>query len=478
MTTTIAAPPQGNDDIFQLRLDSARSSLSNLQTVQSIIQVRADEVRALRSRLSDDGNELVKTLDLLKADMNRLHSLASESPPRSLALHHVIQDAEAVINQLNVQIETVRELATKIFCLRLDPTTLEQSQRDFGSKVREGTEDINKLKLEVFKGGEKPWATLRQLGGVWIEYLDYLVGLCLRYEGLDSAVCAIGDALIDELKQSIAGLAALAVPGRESGVSLCPNLVFLRFPEWTIWALPLASHDLWHIATNQLAYQYRFQYFVAGRLDPTTLQLREEDALVEECLADTFAVYNMGPAYACAALLLALDPLSAPDRQRAQVILAALASTSAMDTTNPYEQIHTDLSRLWKRALTHAGQNEGALQPQLASWTEALLEFFSTQQPWLEKRNPRFPSETWTSVRRDWVDALLEGKVVSDTRARSLRLALNAAWHARLERPNRDFSLIASTCAALCAAIMRAREDGTVPPIAPARDLRPPQGRI
>jgi hypothetical protein len=203
-------------DILQLRLESATWNLENLAGVLRHIQARADAVRELQKQLSEDRNQISETLATLESYLKRLGELASAENPKSGPLRREVENAVEEFQALQTHIADARLRATSIFSLQLDPISLNQSEKEFTAKIESSRVQVGELNLAASENGAASWTRLKDLGSVWVEYLDYLGGLCLRYEGLDSAICEIGDALIQELKRSAGELAALAVPGRES----------------------------------------------------------------------------------------------------------------------------------------------------------------------------------------------------------------------------------------------------------------------
>src|SRR5262249_16861778 len=156
------------------------------------------------------------------------------------------------------------------------------------------------------------------------------------------------------------------------------RIIRLRFPEWRIWDLPLAAHELGHVVIGEnleseekpenadqriLTPFIQRQRASLVRQDPGFKQMSMKrrsgvqqaaqwaESRIHEFLADAFATYTMGPAYACSAILLRLHPLidakdgRPSDAQRAHVILSMLKwmNDKAPITDPPYISI---ISRL------------------------------------------------------------------------------------------------------------------------------------
>ena len=191
------------------------------------------------------------------------------------------------------------------------------------------------------------------------------------------------------------------------------NLLRLRFPEWSIWSLPLIAHEYGHVVVADLnrleaglgefllnqrdciialvpEYQdlVRIRGLAAGALQVTStaappdqdlidcrrayLQVLEEklaahktrveqDAgdLIDELFVDSFGTYVLGPAYACAAVFTRLNPIlpgapsSHSDHDRAEVIIATLEKINDQDPdANEYGEIISMIREYWTQAVT------------------------------------------------------------------------------------------------------------------------------
>ncbi len=132
------------------------------------------------------------------------------------------------------------------------------------------------------------------------EYVDFLSGLTVRDTALDRGVCQMTDTLLAGFTDLIDGW---SVPGRRASLSpVMGNVVKLGFPEWTSWAVPLAVREIGLALADD-------------RNKPKTQELLDRYVLlgrsrgeVRHLFADAFATLMAGPSYACAAILLRLQP--------------------------------------------------------------------------------------------------------------------------------------------------------------------------
>jgi hypothetical protein len=443
-------------NIFNHRIDSAAQRLNSLDSILRRLDKRADHVKSLREDLDKDRGQINDTLDKLTDRLDRILKLCGEKFPEVGEIRNATEVAKGQLTRLRDLIEAARSKANDITVVQLNPAALTQRAGEFKQKIAIGRDQLETIRANGC--GDGPWANFRDLSSAWMEYLDYLAGLCLRHECVDDRVCEIADALIDELETKAEGLSALAIPGRESGAGTLPRAVYLRFPEWTVWALPLATRELWHIAREASFLGKNFARF-AERKDLPANQLR--DRLLHECFADIFATYVMGPSYACAALLLALDPLKPTHQDRAATILETLlwlgSSDDQVDRSeiNPYHDVHSELQRSWEQAVTDAHPSPKNVSEHLELWMKAFLDYLATVD------RLRFPTEQWVALKDQWTDALRSSSV--DTLGNvealpvdgtSVRYALNAAWQVRLDQPAQSHDRLAETCTKLCRRIM------------------------
>src|ERR1041385_5440331 len=79
---------------------------------------------------------------------------------------------------------------------------------------------------------------------VFSDYFEYLGGLALRIAGLDNDICRIADELMKRCGSvGINEWSALTIPASKEASTLARS-IRMRFPEWTIWAVPLTAHEL------------------------------------------------------------------------------------------------------------------------------------------------------------------------------------------------------------------------------------------
>jgi len=233
-------------------------------------------------------------------------------------------------------------------------------------------------------------------------------------------------------------------------------------------ALPaIANSGLRRIAHDQIAQAELEPRTAADKMESLALMLRADEADIGEraqkaarsikasldsatnqarvLVADVFATYTAGPAYACAALMLRLNPNSPPvpgrptDEERAETILAVLAQMDAA-TPNPpppFAKVGQSLQSSWTLLLDGSGRHDPPGQVHLDA-AHALSM--------IKKRMLRDQAEF---TKADWIEAESLGNawwikinagqkpdvsanVLPNIDHLRLRDVLNAAWQCRL----------------------------------------------
>jgi hypothetical protein len=187
---------------------------------------------------------------------------------------------------------------------------------------------------------------------IFSDYVDFLSGLALRDKGWDNSICQIADELIANLLQAKMW-DPLTIPSSHGAVTLA-KIIRMGFPEWTIWGLPLAAHELGLVAVS-------VDDTLGSYIDDQAGDDEELRRQMQVCLADAFATCTMGPAYACAALLLRFNPRFAyegrydalDDDTLTQTFSTVLKTTLAQSSagTSFDENIVASLNLSWKSAL-------------------------------------------------------------------------------------------------------------------------------
>jgi hypothetical protein len=284
------------------------------------------------------------------------------------------------------------------------------------------------------------WSQAERCEGLFYEYVDLLRGVALRNAGFGDEEVMLSDLfLIADRLPSLWGRVegwawrSLAVPSRtERNASTEAMVLRIGFPEWTIWALPLVQHEFGHVFVKR------------GRL---LSGLPGQDSEAAQ-LADALATLVTGPAYACAALMLRLDPGAVRDAGsyaalRSATILATLQSEAAQDS--PLEMLTERLRVEWRDAVAGASGATKALDqalasPEVAGIVKRARQVIPGVGPGGMPASP-FWAERWGTI-ASWANKLKQGDGAGidllaeerpgDDRPLALAMLLDAAWLARV----------------------------------------------
>jgi hypothetical protein len=277
------------------------------------------------------------------------------------------------------------------------------------------------------------------------EYVDLVSGVAIRDTGLDRGISRLAE---DMLKpgETIGSFTwnTLTVPAREEALAVtAARIVRLGFPEWTIWTLPLTAYELGSdYADSDRKVAEKVVHALGG--DPGELFV---------LVADAFATYFLGPAYACAEILMRLNPAEAFSgsrliAKRAAVILSVLRqmSKNAPGIEDHYAEITSRLAVEWADALRQTGWDGSVDGDAAEAWPglRQLTGLMDEEQETIDRLLRAFEPlvyawivsdiAVWPNV-EEWAAKLKNGQelLASDLGGLAeLRYVLNAAWRARI----------------------------------------------
>lgn len=353
-----------------------------------------------------------------------------------------------------------------------------KSSREKLDKLAETEEDDAKQELleEAWEGYAR---TCERSGKFFSECLEIVGGLVFRSLGMQDRIYILADELTrqcadDVLKSSV----ALTLPSLpETMVKTLARIIGLRFPDWTIWNLPMTAHELGHVLMQEDEFLAEFVQGLVSTWDGGGSE-RQVDRYVHELVADAFGTYIMGPAYACSAVLLAFDPLAAhreeegrpSDAKRAHVVFTMLRLMP--DTKDEYEFQIQQVEEEWQAMVRGVGQPE-KLEEDEATRLEKLASDIKKGFEDELRISAKYPSQGWL-LAKTWGESLEQALKKKDYEGMTikreaipatsrLRDVLNAAWFCRLQRCklNRsgEVALIADAAHDLCDGVRDVRRD-------------------
>lgn len=425
--------------ILRTRLEILSSNLRDVERVMDLAQDRAKEIDALKTLLS--GPEGVR--DLARRLSTRVErSLTDfEDNDRDSVIQNLTA-ASRLAQDLSSMLEKSQRKIDSLLAPPLELSTRRIQERLSTDKPKESIAELKKV-LESSEPLTSAWEMEKRLATesepLFAEYVDLLRGLALREAGIERGICELADRLLDGCDRP--GIwKSLAIPSYRGPVDATPaNIVHLRFPEWTIWALPLAAHEFGRmmVRENQTLARRVSQVPAAQAILPATLI---------DLLGDAFATYTVGPAYACAAVLMRLDPRpagpgeQAVDDSRARMILAMLKEAEARAGIGfSFEAVRQPIEQAWLEAVQEAGGRPGA-EPALGDLAKLFWDW--ADQTYV---TAKYQPMSWQKAQR--LQEALARRVGgqppgSDDDATlaagtgDVRDMLNAAWLSRLKAPD------------------------------------------
>jgi len=440
------------DLLLKIRLEALKSNLTQIQNIYDSVMARRQEIDQLSVNIENARNHL----DKVASNVTFLKLSAITKSGKQLVDPSLMVYITTAYEEVEVLSKALNEAMENIGAIQIRRPNIEAIANAVKEELDDTTKDwfttINTNLEALRKQGptkpvlEKAWRDYtgiltEKLNLVFSDYVQFLGGLALRDAGLDAHICQIADELI----KSCGAIGrthwnALTIPASQEAVTLARS-IRMGFPEWTIWAVSLTAHELGQVAIRNSTWK---QYIEeeARRFKKAKTKLQQ---YLSVYLADAFATYAMGPAYACAALLLRFNPLSAykdnvkhpADAKRAHVILTMLKKMRDKERADipPYSYIIDKLEKGWEAALMHtqtAGELSDEMKKVLEGWTTRMFDELVSKPA-----SGLYDGKRWNSTKQA-LEKLIEGKEGKDF-ANNLkgdegwRDVLNAAWACRID---------------------------------------------
>lgn len=287
------------------------------------------------------------------------------------------------------------------------------------------------------------------------ETLAFIQGALSRAAKADEGLCVMADRLLEDLSHwSDAGWNRFTLLDTGEFYGEAAEIIRVRFPETSIWSLPLAAHEFGHYLGPELRekgagddeYPLRKMLEKADERHPkdSPVPHSRDWHHLHEHWADLFATRTLGPAFACAFMLLRLNPADAYEEghthpshaKRVHSILWKLTKMDkeAMGPSKPYRDTVEKLREAWRQSLKAAGQRESLSDPE-TSLLEGRLERLDDVLTQYTPSKLAYQAEDW------WRAVGLISKLHPDEPWHGVEPAveltrrdvLNAAWSCRLE---------------------------------------------
>lgn len=233
------------------------------------------------------------------------------------------------------------------------------------------------------------------------ETLSFLGSILIRRDGRDCeprsltgngagpSLCELADRLLAEYEERT-GLAwnSRTILGPGALVDLDTEIIRIRFPDWSLWSLPIVAHEFGHVVARITPLFRHLQQHYPHTLAADEAGAARLAAQLEELFADVFAAYSCGPAFAAAMIALHFDPLSAhaprgdhpTHQQRVDVICHTLEAMEAASVGGPddasFAGVAHRLAQLWQESLDSAGTGREPAAPPVLQPAEVAPALF------------------------------------------------------------------------------------------------------
>ena len=435
------------DLVLRTRIDTACRNLERVSALEHVVARGQRTFADLTGSIDDMVNKTKDTLKTIGDVNNDVYELADAGPDFSgfdgngLVLE--IRKIATSLSQAAQQLRDARnELIGRLSDAKKNRVALLQAQAQFNdlgmlsiraSELAGRLAKLDKGSYWATPAGQRPLR--EECDRLFDEYVELLRGMALREVGYGDDDVDIGHvfAIADQMPRlwaPVGGWAwsSLALPSRmEQNALTSSGVLRIGFPEWTIWALPLVQHDFGRMFVN--------------RCVPSS----DDEGL----LADACATIVTGPAYACAALLLRLDPQQvkarAPETEtlRSATIMRALSEVTSKGTDKVLPALTRHLKDEWRDAISAAGSqptlfDQAIGSPAVEKAVKRAVEML-TETSTVEDAGPPWAT-SWASV-TTMARQLKAGKAAEinlpapgdgGKRPVVLTFLLNAAWFARI----------------------------------------------
>lgn len=428
------------------------SDLPNLSTRLSVIKQQVDDIKDKAT------NHTRLTFDVRKDRKEKKELRAVED------------FFETLTDQLDGIRKALGELEENSFLVEIQSAGADRWREVLSNRAAAMLLAIKKLQPRNELTDPTIWQSLKQVNDqakleVFHESVELLGGIALRDTQLDAALCRLGDSLIKAVRPTAKSAHYAILGGMATFDMRLERLIRLPFPQWSVWALPLAAHEIWQ-RDDEL------QTSVRSKLNLEMAQAGIDGAGLEPFatyLADAYATYTLGPAYAFAAAGLWYDPANALYDKRVCVVANMLAGMDPGEgkLVAAYSSVVDDFWQAWASAREQAG---AAPDPARIGSGPGEVEIARRLcKAFLDAGAQAFTLESWEALKadgRDWVTMLQRGDLEAiktvEVRGRDQRHVLNAGWRARLATPAANIAQLTKTVTELGKRVVEAEKLGKI----------------
>ncbi len=349
--------------LVEIRVADALESIERIEDAMNRARERRDKAQKIVDELK--ANVLAADLIIkLNALVLRCRQICENPELPWQVESETVAAAETAYKVLLARLSDFHQRTKALAGYRIDLNVFDQHKARAKEKLQEKRLVLRHISDTLASPQFDPAESLKTIEEnkpCWGEQIESVAGVVLRDDEFDNGLSVHADNIIrfcaDNAEQP--GYETLNVLGRDQAVRHDPlQTVYFRFPTWSVWGIPLIAHDFWDASNLRPdGIKVRLGYF-------RNAQKMLGEPLVRNCLADAFATYAIGPAYAYACIALRLDANSPGDLLRAETIFSTLDYLASDDLGT--EAFVSGLKDDWDRA-------RGAFDGQAAQAPHCLL---------------------------------------------------------------------------------------------------------
>ena len=371
---------------------------------------------------------------------------------------------------------------------QVDKALYERLSVRFAQLVEDQQRELQSLRTDLRRPAAKledGWKRLEVINedcaNLCRESLAFLGGLFLRKYQLDHLTSFVADNLCEYwCKTSDVSSNLLVIPATEDSFTGWTNIIRVRFPDFSIWSLPIVAHEFGHYLQTEKRDQRFPELFTEIVMSEGQEELTiQTDSILQEQFADLFAIYVLGPAYACTCIWQEFNPRTADrdrlrhpsDARRVRFVLQALEKMQEQVATRPYSWTIERLTRGWDAA-TAATKSRPLTREELQQLDHRLGRLYEVlDDPSRHLKGAHYAPTRWSRVRPladelkavakdatggdgqqivDRVMSVLEGQKGADV----VPDLLNAAWLCRLRDDGLDPDVISYLALSACRGLL------------------------
>jgi hypothetical protein len=422
--------------LLENRLTDACESVDRTNAALTKASNRRVEAEKIRDRLRDI--TLVKTwMEAIETAIGYGKNIGKEIQREDVRsrFEEKIQKAHEGLEGLKESLEQMMDWADCLNRISLNAKQLESHKKRTTGILLRKTKQLGRIREDAQKGESSPQELLSAFEKnkpIWGEHIESVAGMVLRDQQFDDGLCALADYLIEICRgyAPFATTETFNILGREREHAILEELkytLYFCFPSWSVWGLPLVAHEFWHASSDDVLKDSEMQEFTRRISRAEELWKGPE---VQDCLADAFATFVIGPAYAFTCIVLVLAPER--HRRRADTVFATLDYLAKDKTDAPAYDFATELKASWDEAcgahatsLAEAGEIKALRDAVLSIMPPALRYnaplWFSQGENLVELLERKADGQEWKSILKQF--SVPEGL--------DLRHVLHAAWWKR-----------------------------------------------